>query len=328
MTLPYRMTLVLIIALSSSFPALAEERTVEQRELLTLIVGERTWISSGKTDFNIAGSGGVPNVVSELKWNHLHSTVVELNADALWVQRIITKLDLGFGGIGHGKLTDSDYMGNNRTLLVSESVSNVENGKLWYVNLDAGYRAWTSDTKDMIGRPRVFIDMLLGYQHWSEKYEASAGIQTQPPFGPFPDQGVGLTETFTWDSIRIGGRGNVGLVPALALRAKAYFIPWTHFTLKDIHHFRPDLAQNPSLKATTNGGLGGQFDVTLVYNTMEALSVEVGYQYWYTQSGSGTGTFFLLTAAPRRYHSTGRIAHETACLRESTLDSRCVAAIL
>ncbi len=292
------MTLVLIVAISSSLPALAEEATVVKRPNFTLIVGERTWISSGKTDFNIAGVGGVPNVVSELKWEKLHSTVAELNAEALWSQRIITKLDLGFGGVGGGKMTDSDFLGNNRTVLISESVSSVDDGSLFYVNLDAGYRVWKSDTEDLRGEPRMFVDMLVGYQHWSEKYKASKGVQTQDPFGlyggigPFPNQGVGITETFEWDSIRLGGRGQVELVPQLTLRGKVLFIPWTHFTLEDIHHFRTDLAQTPSDKATANGGFGAQFDIALAYNIWKALSVEVGYQYWHIESGSGTNTFF------------------------------------
>ena len=299
LTLPYRMTLVLIMAISFSLPALAEETTVVKQTDFHLILGERTWISNGKSDFNIAGAGGVPNVLSELKWAHLHSTVVELSADAFWAKpRIIAKVDVGAGGIGGGQLTDSDYAGNNRTLLFSESVSSVDNNQLWYVNLDVGYRVWISDTEDMRGERRGFVDMFLGYQHWSEKYEASKFVQTQDPFGviggtgPFSNQGVGISETFKWDSLRLGGRGQVELLPKLSLRGKAIFIPYTHFTLEDIHHFRSDLAQNPSVKATTDGGWGTQLDIALAYNIWRAVSVEGGYQYWYAESGHGTANVF------------------------------------
>ena len=55
-----------------------QQATVVEEEKFSLLVGGRTWLSAGKSDFNIAGVGGVPNVLSELTWNDVDSTVRDI----------------------------------------------------------------------------------------------------------------------------------------------------------------------------------------------------------------------------------------------------------
>ena len=136
-----------------------------------------------------------------------------------------------------------------------------------------------------------------GYQHWQETYVGTKGVQTQDPFGligfvgPFPDQGKAITETFSWDSLMVGARTEIEILPEFSFKGRFMFAPYTHFTLEDIHHFRTDLKQDPSLKAMANGGIGMLLDATLSYNVWRGLSIEAGYQYWDISSGGGTVTF-------------------------------------
>ena len=94
------------------------ERTVLTRENISLQVGERTWISHGKSDNSNADSDGSPDVLSELIYNDVDSVITEFNVNALLYNRYIFNVDVGIGCIDRGKLTDRDYLGDNRTELL------------------------------------------------------------------------------------------------------------------------------------------------------------------------------------------------------------------
>ena len=268
-----------------------QQATVVDKENFSLLIGQRTWLSNGISDFNIAGRGGVPNVISDLKWDNVDSTVFQFTSDALIFKRYILSTDVGFGAISGGSLRDQDFAGNNRTLLLSESKSVADDDDLFYVNVDLGFRlmyccphrfSWDAQDK----KPRGTLDLLIGYQHWREKYVATEFVQTVPALGPFADQGKGITEEFTWDSVRMGFRVRSNLTGKLSFIGKVMFIPWTQFKLDDIHHLR-DL----NVKSTARGGFGVQTDTTLSYNVWRGLSIEAGFQYWDITSGDGTNTF-------------------------------------
>jgi len=275
-----------------------QRASVVNKENFSLLIGQRTWLSNGISDTSNAGLGGVPNVLSFLKWDNVDSTVFQFTSDALIFKRYILSADVGFGAISGGSLRDQDFLGNNRTLLFSESKSVADDDDLFYVNLDVGYRlmyccphrfSWDAQNK----KPRGTLDLLIGYQHWREKYVATEGVQTQNlfgPIGPFANQGKGITDEFTWDSVRMGFRVRSNLTNKLSFRGKVMFIPWTHFEEEDIHHFRTELKQDPSFKSTARGGFGVQTDTTLSYNVWRGLSIEAGFQYWDIGSGEGTQT--------------------------------------
>ena len=170
-------------------PVFAEdrERTILTRENISLQVGERTWISHGKADRNHADSDGSPDVLSELIYNDVDSVITEFNVNALLYNRYIFNVDVGIGGISGGKLTDRDYLGDNRTEIFSVSDSTVDDDSMYYVNADIGYR--------LFNKKKSSIDLLLGYQHWQEKYIGTEGRQQLGgTLGPFADQGRGISQ--------------------------------------------------------------------------------------------------------------------------------------
>ena len=174
-----------------------QQATVVDKENFSLLIGQRTWFSNGISDFNFGGPGGVPNLVSDLKWDNVDSTVFQFTGDALIFKRYILSTDVGFGAISDGCLRDQDF--NAFGILISESKSVADDDDLFYVNVDLGYRlmyccphrfSWDAQDK----KPRGTLDLLIGYQHWREKYVATEGVQTKNPF-PFifpdvPDPGV------------------------------------------------------------------------------------------------------------------------------------------
>jgi hypothetical protein len=264
---------------------------------LTLEVGDRVWVHSlGRSQFSF-GLPGVANVRSELKWNHLHSNVFEFHGEAVWRDRVIFNATGGFGYIGGGTLRDQDFDGPNRTALFSDTASAADSDGLSYINLDLGYRVarWGSGEK-----PRNTFDVLIGYQRWKERYVATKTVDNFPGTDTF-DQGLAVTEEFSYSSLRVGARAEVGLWKDVTLKAKAMAIPWTSFELKDIHHQRTtDLLQDPSFLARTSrpfwdGGWGAQLEGGISYRIWRTLNVDLGYQYWTIRSGGGTITSRFLT---------------------------------
>lgn len=298
--IPTMFKYIAILILITFIPELAsgQQQSIIRKENFSLQIGERTWLSHGKSDHNHADSDGFPNVVSELIYDDVDSTVVELTADALFHKKYILNIDVGFGVIRDGTLTDRDYLGNNRTGLFSVSKSTVDDDDMFYVNADIGYRilSWGGKDINKAGEKKNSVDLLIGYQHWEETYTATKAVQTQDPFnlfggvGPFANQGKAITEEDTWDSLRIGARTSIEIFPKLSIKSRLIFVPWTHYENKDIHHQRTDLKQNPSFETRADGGFGVMSDTTLTYNIWQGLSIEAGYQIWDIESGSGTIT--------------------------------------
>lgn len=285
-----------ILIVSSAF-AEDRERNVFTGENISIRIGERTWISYGKSDRNHAASDGSPDVLSELIYNDVDSVITEFNVNALLYNRYFFSVDVGIGGIDGGKLTDRDYLGDNRTELFSVSDSTVDDDNVFYVNADIGYR--------IFNKKKSSIDLLLGYQHWGEKYIAIEGRQTVDPFnlvglGPFANQGRGISQKDTWDSLRVGVRAKIELFPKLSIKSRLIFVPWTHYESDDIHYLRSDLKKDPSFEIRADGGFGVMSDTTISYNIWNGLSVEAGYQIWDIDSGSGTLTSKPLAAADAR----------------------------
>ena len=274
-----------------------QQATIVEEEKFSLIVGVRTWWSTGSSDFNIAGVGGAPNVFSELTWDDVDSTVVELSADGVYRQRYILTADIGFGTVSGGSLRDQDFLGNNRTMLFSDTISAADDDYVLYASVDFGYRILRWGVRDR--KPRSSLDLLIGYQHWRERYLATKTVDLFPGTRTI-DQGTALTEEFIWDSLRVGARASVEIIPTLSLSGRFLFVPWTHFQLEDIHHLRTDLKKDPSFHATASGGFGMFFDATLSYGVWRGLSAEVGYRWWDITSGEGTITARSLIAGDVR----------------------------
>jgi len=208
-----------------------EDIPIVEKQNLVMLLNQRTWLSTGDSKWSMGGPGKVPDVISELIWNNLDSTVIEFNADFVVDDYYLLSLGGGFGGISGGTLRDLDFNGSGRTLLDSESLSTTDDDSLYYINLDFGYRLLAGNVRE--GITRNYVDLLLGYQHWKEKYIATKAVQLQDPngsigfTGPFPNQGKAITEAFTWDSLRIGGRSAFEVHPRVAIRVRGFYIPYT-----------------------------------------------------------------------------------------------------
>jgi hypothetical protein len=253
---------------------------------LCVTVGERTWINWGQSNWNISGTspaGTFVTPLSELKWNNINSIVAEFNVNAVLNNRWVSRVDIGTGGIRTGNMRDFDFLGNDRTGLFSDSISNVRNDGLFYVNADFGIRFVGGGVR--AEETRLTIDGLVGYQYWHEKYLASDFTQLVGLAGLAPDPGsffpgTGIMETWNRSSIRVGASGSYRISERGAFTTRLMFVPWSAQEMIDNHVFR-----SIQSAARPNGGFGVMWDATLSYRIWNGLSAEIGYQIWEQFSG-------------------------------------------
>ena len=93
-----------------------------------------------KFHWSIGGIGGVPNVLSELKWKHLNSVQVEGYGSYVSCRNYAIRVSGNYGEIYHGRNTDTDFLGNDETIPFSISNNNAGKGRLYDVDAGVGYR--------------------------------------------------------------------------------------------------------------------------------------------------------------------------------------------
>lgn len=251
---------------------------------LQLLLGYRTWVSFGRSRTSMAGTGGYPDILSELTWQKLFNPVQEVNLETVWWNRFLIAVDLGIGTSGSGEFRDQDFNGNGRTDLASDTQHSASN-KLFQVAVDLGYRFWEFRCPEW----SFHADLVVGYQFWEEKYMARGGVSLYPDSYVFPPGDI-ISNHFRWDSFRLGCRSAWQLPPSWILAGNLMFVPTNRFQNTDVHFLRTDVLQDPSFFDQATGGFGVQFDVTASYRVWEGLFLEAGYRLWAMETGLGLST--------------------------------------
>jgi hypothetical protein len=269
-------------------PVYLEERDLVEPydgPIVHLNLGLRTWLSYGHSWISYAGVNGVPDVMSELHWRRVRNPMLELSADTLWFERLVVRADLGIGASGRGHLRAQDFAGGGHSQLISETDHPVNADNLYYFNFDVG---WRLATWRGFRHPDAFlaVDALLGYQHWSEKYVAQGGTDIFPGDRTFPP-GDAIASRFSWDNFRMGVRSLWQIRENLSLESRLFLVPYTEFENVDIHYLRTDLLRDPTFIDCASGGFGYMADVTLAWEVLPRLGLELGYRIWDMHVGDG-----------------------------------------
>jgi Protochlamydia outer membrane protein len=271
------------LVLALTVPAVASAAELEPAPSpWEVTLGGRFIYTTGYTTWNNQAASGSPNVLSELTWRGVDSPVTEVHAEAVFRQRLVLQGTLGIGPIIGGTFIDNDYAADDRQNRFSSTRSDATGEVLIYFTVDVGVRlvSWAQPHSRVIG----YVQAFTGFQFWTEYYEASGANGTVS----IPDDVVVVEETFTFQSIRLGAEAMVPVYRGLALRLRGVYLPWTRSELRDKHPLRSDLEQDPSFKATAEGGTGYQLEGALLYDLGNRFSVEAGYRYWRIESGDGT----------------------------------------
>ncbi len=286
-----------ILGLTCAVPiAAAQDSVTESRPRFDLAIG--TWISTGNTHWahNASSIAGLGDPTSKLTYKDVGTNVFEVTGKVWVTPRWYGRLNVGYAGIGGGRLTDDDYGSNGGQRLFSSTNSDISGNSMWYLNADGGFR--------LVEYPnhRGWLDVFGGFQYWYTKYEATGLAQvscdnsavppalglTCNPAGTVTNQGqTVITNTSQWYSIRAGASTEYRLTRQLSLVATAAFLPLTIIDNKDIHHLRPDLQQDPSI-SMEGWGIGTDADVGLRLMVVKNVYLNVGYRVWWNHTLDGT----------------------------------------
>jgi len=295
--------------------AAAQDPITESRPKFDIAIG--TWISTGDTRWAFDGSSassllGDPS--SKLIYKDVGTNVVDI-AGTMWVTpRMFGRLNVGFAGIGGGRLTDYDYLAADRGNPSSQTSSDLSGDGMWYLNADAGWRLHSFENH------RGWLDLFGGFQYWHTKYTAVGVAQVacttagstidldggepgnQPlcnPAGPSPPIGSGtdvITNTTNWYSLRTGGRTEYRLTRQFSLLGSVALLPLSIIQNDDIHHLRSDLQQNPSI-SMLGVGMGVDADIGAKFMFTKNVGLNVGYRVWWNRTIDGNVTFHDVTGS-------------------------------
>ena len=277
--------------------AAAQESITESHPKFDIAIG--TWISTGKTkwEHNASSIAGLGNPTSKLKYKDVGTNVIELTGKAWVTPKWFGRLNVGYAGIGGGRLTDDDYGSNGGQRLFSSTNSDLSGDGMWYLNADSGFRVAEYPNH------RGWLEVFGGFQYWYTKYQAtgltqvacdpsaSPGLPPCAAAGTSSNQGqTVITNTTNWYSLRVGASTEYRLTRRLSLMATAAFLPLTIIDNEDVHHLRPDLQQNPSI-SMVGWGVGADADVGLRLMLVKNLFLNVGYRVWWNHAVDGNVTF-------------------------------------
>lgn len=287
-----------LVALMVGVQGVSAQEPVEQsRPKFDVAIG--TWISTGNTQWehNASSIAGLGNPTSKLTYKDVGTNVIELTGKVWVTPKWFGRLNVGYAGIGGGRLTDDDYGSNGGQRLFSSTNSNLSGDSMWYLNADSGFKVAEFPNH------RGWLDVFGGFQYWYTKYQATGLTQVAcdpsaspslPPCDPagtssFQGQTV-ITNTTNWYSFRVGASTEYRLTRRISLVGTAAFIPLSIVDNQDIHHQRPDLQQNPSI-SMTGWGVGADADVGLRLMLVKNLFLNVGYRVWWNYAVDGNVTF-------------------------------------
>jgi hypothetical protein len=245
-------------------------------------IGTNVWFSEGdsKWEHRVPIVPGVTGG-SRLTFRDISSKVVSVDADVLLWRKFVLTASGGWGAVDGGDLIDEDFVNG---VNFSRTRSSIDDGRTYFANLHGGIRLaeYWADTDKRYG----FVDLLVGYQWWQDKYVAF-GVSP----GGIPTSTKAITETWTWHGVRVGGRSYFPFPYGLGVRGNVFFFPWTSVQIDDIHPLRTDLKHNPSVALDAAGGFGFQLEGAITYTFWRGLGVEAGYRYWQVKIKGGDVAF-------------------------------------
>ena len=272
-------------------------------------VGVREWFTTGYNEWSFDGPvkllASSPaarlNVLSDLRWRGVDSVVTEFYAE-LFVGRLGVLGSLGFGAIDEGVLIDDDFTRSNREGRFSHTRSSVKDDGLFRWNLDLAFRAvrWERPLLGDKAESAGYVDVLVGYQYWHEKYVAfgatgftcatvTVGTNDCASFAAStaaPSLKV-ITQDYTWHMPRLGVRAQLPIWGPLTGKAGVIGSPLVWYEMEDVHHLRTDLKHNPSFSSRSENGWGLELQGAVTYTLWKGLTLEAGYRYARIDSGQG-----------------------------------------
>ncbi|MCA1765814.1 MAG: hypothetical protein LC633_06165 [Desulfobulbaceae bacterium] len=251
-----------------------------------------------KLDWNIAGDlsgGATPNILSELVWEDLEIYQIGLKSDWRISNRrapfpgLLTGT-VNYGSIFAGANHDTDYAGDNRTLLFSRSDNAGGDGEVWDLSVAAG-------PEFLFFGGRIALSPLLGYSYHEQNLTIKEGFQTFPAHGSF--SGLDTSYDAVWKGGWLGI--NLRLAPTDSFVLFGRF-EWheAEYSAEANWNLRDDLQHPVSFEHRADGAeaMVVRAGVELAVSRRAWLGVEAFYQNW--QAEEGVDNVYLADGSTRR----------------------------
>jgi opacity protein-like surface antigen len=275
--------------------------------------GARYWYSIGRLRIDVGQvpSAGQPmdSNVSRLTYGNMETHSGEL-VGRLDSPYMFVKGFLGGGGTTSGNMHDEDWFVFNTTSgsgLYSNTNSPAVSGGIKYGTIDFGY--------DWLRGPDFKSGIFVGYNYFEQNPTAWGCVQLAAPLvcsgaDQRPTNIIGIAQSNTWHSLRIGAGGEIFIGP-VRLSAEAAYLPYVRFQGED-YHFAPS-GQLDRPFSEWGHGSGAQFEAFATYNITPRFSVGLGGRYWamWTTSAKSTENSNNL---PPQEHQNHKFATEQAGL--------------
>lgn len=279
---------------SNNQPAVAVDKPAKKPETLKLHIYDRrpqktpplsydmadVYLKAGyrrdDLQWNKAGLGGHPNILSELTWEDIEIATINLGATFYLRNSWFVNGDVVWGEIVDGDNQDSDYWGNNRTMEFSRSNNGADEGNILDLSLAVGYRYdWLLDADS---RSHFELRPKIGLAYHSQNLKAVDGYQTIPALGPFP----GLDSSY--DTSWFGPWAGLETVFYQDQRFKLGLNLEYHYVSYDAEaqwNLRSDLAQPTSFEHEADGsGWVAEINTQWYFTPDLALTLDLQYQQW------------------------------------------------
>lgn len=285
---------------------------------LTVTVGSRT----DELRWDIANADGVPNIVSELRWDALKMTYFSAQLSTV-IDSIVMRASFGHGEITSGKNQDSDYGADNRGCEFSRSNNDASNGTAQDLEFMVGFEfpelVWSG----------VQVVPFMGYGQHELNLTMTNGMQTvsnaacvppgwgivPPPVGPIG--GLNSSYDAVWHGLLLGGEAYFDVTADVRLTAQ-YLRRWINYEADANWNLRPDLDHPVSFSHSATG-YGNALSLAARYRIDDRIAFGVLYAYenYRTDAGSDVvffsdGTFGSTVLNEVRWRSSRWLATLTA----------------
>lgn len=263
---------------------------------ITVTAGSRT----DELHWSIAGPGGAPNIISELRWNEVEMAYFAAQLSVV-IDSMVLRASFGRGTITSGKNQDSDFSENNRGCEFSRSNNDAGNGSAQNYEFMVGF-----EFPELVWANTQIVP-LMGYGQNDLKLTMTHGNQTlwnalcipvewgRPPesqwptLGPFP--GLNSSYDASWGGLLLGGEAYIDITPQLRMTAQ-YLRRWIDYEAEANWNLRTGFAHPVSFTHSATG-VGDAFSIALSYQVDERVSYGVQYAFETYRTDAGRDLFFF-----------------------------------
>jgi hypothetical protein len=226
--------------------------------------------------WNIGTNGGLPNIISELKWENIEIATLNFGASFYVTPQWLLNIDAVYGRVFDGDNQDSDYYGNNRTLEFSRSNNNADEGDVYDISVSAAYKIPFNEY--------IEFQPAIGLSYHAQNFKMTDGYQTVSdfgfgvPLGPF--SGLNNTYDSTWFGPWMGWAAIFKPSNQLKFSLDLEY-HYVDYDATANWNLRTDFAHPESFTTETNAyGLIGRLEGIYQYSPSLSFDLAVNYQHW------------------------------------------------